>query len=62
MSIIGATKLSSRTHDMVEDMVRLKAQEYIQDILEEEVASFLGRKQSERMKLIDGSQGHSGAC
>src|SRR5271157_5966207 len=57
-SITEAAKQSSRTYDMLEDMVRLKAQEYIQDILEEEVESFLGRKKSERMKAIDGSSGY----
>jgi len=57
-SITETAKPSSRTYDMLEEMVRLKAQEYIQDILEEEVESFLGRKKSERVKLIDGSRGY----
>lgn len=57
-SIIEATEPSSRTYEMLEEMVRLKAQEYIQDILEEEVESFLGRKKSERVKLIDGTHGY----
>lgn len=58
-SIIEAAKPSSnRTYDMLEDMVRLKVQEYIQDILEEEVEEFLGRKKSERMKIIDGKVGY----
>ncbi|MCL5236856.1 MAG: hypothetical protein M1353_03285 [Nitrospirae bacterium] len=57
-SIIEAARPSSRTYDMLEDMVRLKAQEYIQDILEEEVEAFLGRKKSERVKLVDGTEGH----
>ncbi len=56
--ITEAAKQSSRTYDMLEGMVRLKAQEYIQDILEEEVELFLGRKKSERMKTIDGTQGY----
>jgi len=43
---------------MLEDMVRLKVQEYIQDILEEEVEEFLGRKKSERVKLIDDTRGY----
>jgi transposase-like protein len=43
---------------MLEEMVRLKAQEYIQDILEEEVELFLGRKKSERIKLVDGIEGY----
>jgi len=39
-------------------MIRLKVQEYIQDILEEEVESFLGRKKSERLKMVDGTTGY----
>ena len=61
-SITEAAKQSSRTYDILEDMVRLKAQEYIQDILEEEVESFLGRKKSERMKAIDGPSGYRNGC
>ena len=57
-SIIEAARPSSRTYEMLEDMVRLKAQEYIQDILEEEVETFLGRKKSERMKVVDSTQGY----
>lgn len=53
-----AAKESSRTYDMLEGMVRMKAQEYIQDILEEEVEAFLGRKKSERIKVVDGTQGY----
>ncbi len=36
----------------------LKVQEYIQYILEEEVAEFLGRKKSERLKMVDGAPGY----
>ena len=57
-SITEVARQSSRTYDMLEDMVRLKAQEYIQDILEEEVEEFLGRKKSERKKLVDDSDGY----
>ena len=39
-------------------MVRLKVQEYIQEILEEEVEAFLGRKKSERINPIDGTHGY----
>src|SRR5271169_1362949 len=52
-SIIAAARPSSRTYDMLEEMVRLKVKEYIQDILEEEVEEFLGRK-----KLIDETRGY----
>jgi transposase-like protein len=57
-NITEAAKQSSRTYDMLEEMIRLKAQEYIQDILEEEVELFLGRKKSERIKLVDGIEGY----
>jgi len=57
-SIIAAARPSSRTYDMLEEMVRLKVKEYIQDILEEEVEEFLGRKKSERKKLIDDTRGY----
>ncbi|MDI6777554.1 MAG: IS256 family transposase [Syntrophales bacterium] len=56
--ITEAAKQSSRTYEMLEHMVRLKAQEYIQDILEEEVEEFLGRKKSERIELVDGTAGY----
>jgi transposase-like protein len=42
----------------LEEMVRVKVQEYIQEILEEEVAEFLGRKKSERLKMVDGALGY----
>ena len=57
-SITEAAKQSNRTYDMLEEMVRLKVQEYIQDILEEEVEAFLGRKKSERIKIVDGIEGY----
>jgi len=57
-SIIEAARPSSRTYDMLEEIVRLKVQQYIQDILEEEVEAFLGRKKSERIKLVDGMEGY----
>ena len=41
-SISGGTK-SSRTYEVLEAIVREKVQEFIQDILEEEVSEFLGR-------------------
>jgi len=49
---------SRATYEVLEEMVRLKVQEYIQDILKDEVESFLGRKKSERMKMIDGTSGY----
>ena len=57
-SITGTARPSSATYEVLEEMVRLKVQEYIQEILEEEVASFLGRKKSERIKMVDGTSGY----
>jgi putative transposase len=57
-SITGTAKPSSTTYDVLEEMVRLKVQEYIQEILEDEVESFLGRKKSERIKPVDGTPGY----
>jgi putative transposase len=56
--IIERARPSSGTYEVLEEMVRLKAQEYIQEILEEEVEVFLGRKKSERIKPIDGTAGY----
>lgn len=42
------------TYEVLEEVVRKKVQEFIQDILEEEITEFLGRKKSERIrKKID---------
>lgn len=47
------------TYDELEEVVRKKVQEFIQDILEEEVTAFLGRGKSERMeRKVDGMQGY----
>jgi transposase-like protein len=56
--ITGTVIPSRATYEVLEEMVRLKVQEYIQDILEEEVESFLGRKKSERLKDVDGTPGY----
>ena len=56
--ITGTVKPSRATYEVLEEMVRLKVQEYIQDILEEEVESFLGRKKSERLTMVDGTPGY----
>jgi transposase-like protein len=57
-SITETVKPSRETYEALEEMVRLKAQEFIQDILEEEVEGFLGRKKSERTKVVDGTPGY----
>ena len=44
---------SSVTWDHLERWVRLKIQEFIQVLLEEEVAELLGRRKSERRKALD---------
>jgi putative transposase len=51
-------KPSSTTYEALEAMVRSKVQEYIQEILEEEIAVFLGRKKSERIQSVDGTIGY----
>jgi putative transposase len=57
-SITGTGRPSSATYEVLEEMVRLKVQEYIQEILEDEVETFLGRKKSERIKPVDGTSGY----
>jgi len=56
--ITGTVKQSRATYEVLEEMVRQKVQEYIQEILEEEVESFLGRKKSERIAMVDGTPGY----
>jgi transposase-like protein len=41
--------------DNLEEWVRRKVQEFIQSLLEEEIAELLGRQKSERRKVVDGS-------
>jgi transposase-like protein len=57
-SSIEPERPSSARYEVLEEMVRRKVQEYIQDILEDEVEAFLGRKKSERMKKVDGTRGY----
>ncbi len=57
-SIIESRKGSSATYETLEEMVRQKAQEYIQEILEDEVERFLGRRKSERIAAVDGPVGY----
>ena len=56
--ITETAKQSRATYEVLEEMVRLKVQEYIQEILEEEVEIFLGRKKSERIKKVDTPRGY----
>jgi putative transposase len=41
--------------DNLEEWVRRKVQEFIQSLMEEEIAELLGRQKSERRKAVDGS-------
>jgi len=56
-SISGGMK-SSKTYEMLEAIVREKVQEFIQDMLEEEVSEFFGRGKSERTRSVDGMLGY----
>ena len=52
-------KRSIVQYDMLEESIRMKAQEFIQEVFEEEVNEFLGRDKSERIKPgIDIAQGY----
>ena len=42
----------------LEEWIRVKVQDFIQDILEEEVTEFLGRGKSERRELVDAKPGY----
>lgn len=57
-SITRTVEPSRATYEVLEEMVRQKAQEFIQDILEEEVEAFLGRKKFERTRMVDGAPGY----
>ena len=43
---------------MLEGMVREKAQEFIQQIMEEEVTELLGREKSECRSTVDSAEGY----
>jgi transposase-like protein len=49
---------SSIIWDYLDDRVRMKVQEFIQAILEEEVTELLGRRKSERRKAVDSFPGY----
>lgn len=56
-TIIDISGSSPQWSDL-EDWVRIKAQGFIQDILEEEVTEFLGRGKSERRDPVDARPGY----
>ena len=52
-SITETAKPSSTTYEALEEMVRSKVQEYVQEILEEEIEIFLGgRNPKESRRLM----------
>ena len=56
--IAGPQGASSRPMwETLEGMVREKAQEFIQQIMEEEVTELLGREKSERRSTVDSAEG-----
>ena len=57
--IAGPQGASSRPMwETLEGMVREKAQEFIQQIMEEEVTELLGREKSERRSTVDSAEGY----
>lgn len=56
--ITGSEKQSRATYEFLEEAVRMKAQQFIQDILDEEMNDFLCRRKSERIKGVDARCGY----
>ena len=52
-SITGTVRQSRATYEALEGIVRMKVQDFIQEIVEEEITAFLGREKSERIAGID---------
>ena len=52
---ITGNQASRIVWDNLEEWVRRKVQEFIQSLLEEEIAELLGRQKSERRRAVDGS-------
>jgi len=51
---INGSQTSNTTWDNLEEVLRDKGRQFIQDILEEEVTELLGRQKSERLRAVDG--------
>jgi putative transposase len=49
---------STVCYEELEKWIRGKAQEFVQEVLEEEVTSFFGRKKSDRREKVDGVTGY----
>ncbi len=52
------TPASSVVFEHLEAFARVKVQEFLQSVLEEEVTELLGRKKSERREAVDAAQGY----
>ncbi len=50
---INGSQTSNTTWDNLEEVLRDKVRQFIQDILEEEVTELLGRQKSERLRAVD---------
>ena len=50
---INGSQTSNTTWDNLEEVLRDKVRQFIQDILEEEVTELLGRQKSERLRVVD---------
>lgn len=57
-SITVLAKQSIARYEVLEEMIRLKIQGYMQDMLEEELEAFFGRRKSERVKPVDSIRGY----
>lgn len=57
-SISKNSKESKVCYEHLEEWVRMKVQEFIQEILEEEVTAFLGRERYERKEGVDRRKGY----
>ena len=55
---ITGNQVSKIIWDNLEEWVRRKVQEFVQSLLEEEIAELLGRQKSERRKAVDDSPGY----
>lgn len=55
---ISKDEKSIPTWETLEEFVRVRVQEYIQDLLEEEVTELLGRRKNERRVPVDAPAGY----
>lgn len=54
----GKEKKASRCYEELEELVRMKIQGFVQDMLNEEVEAFMGRNRHERKGGVDGDAGY----